>query len=284
MTQESLPEDSISAFLEAREQERRQSKPSNEALHRRLEEFAMATDAKAAAYAKLEADFTLLQAELQRTTIELERIQFQLQRTTSSASAKEELSSTQESQKILGLGEFETADVNDNTFNGHDFRAINDHPYVMNSVEQEHEASLGTHLLVEFYGCPDHKLKLENYIRSVIYKAVEAASATRIGGIFHQFRPYGVAGVAVIQESHFSIHTWPEHGYAALDFFYCGDLEIDKAIRICCVNLQPERIAYVSIKRGLQTPVESASGPSLARVQFSDGYRFDLTGSPAPVR
>jgi S-adenosylmethionine decarboxylase proenzyme len=57
------------------------------------------------------------------------------------------------------------------------------------------------------------------------------AEAHIVSGHFHQFSPYGVSGVLVIQESHFTIHTWPEHAYAAVDIFTCSpDLRVEAAI------------------------------------------------------
>jgi len=55
---------------------------------------------------------------------------------------------------------------------------------------------------------------------------VEAAKVARchvIKDVFHKFSPHGVSGVVVVSESHLAIHTWPEHGYAAVDLFTCGD-------------------------------------------------------------
>ena len=60
-------------------------------------------------------------------------------------------------------------------------------------------------------------------IEELMNEAALAAGATVVASVFQPFEPQGVTGVVVIEESHLSIHTWPEHGYAAVDFFTCGE-------------------------------------------------------------
>jgi S-adenosylmethionine decarboxylase len=60
-------------------------------------------------------------------------------------------------------------------------------------------------------------------VAEMMEQAAREAHATPIEKAFHRFQPQGVSGVVVIQESHLSIHTWPETGYAAMDFYTCGD-------------------------------------------------------------
>ncbi|WP_022850092.1 adenosylmethionine decarboxylase [Limisalsivibrio acetivorans] len=83
--------------------------------------------------------------------------------------------------------------------------------------------SLGRHILVELYGCEEDILSNTKLIQQEMENAADIAGATRVGSNFHTFSPYGVSGVVVIAESHLTIHTWPELGYAALDLFTCGD-------------------------------------------------------------
>jgi S-adenosylmethionine decarboxylase len=79
----------------------------------------------------------------------------------------------------------------------------------------------GTHLIVDFRGCT--RLDDPQHIERVLRAAVEAAGATLLGLHLHHFGPHlGVTGVALLAESHLSIHTWPETGYAAIDIFLCG--------------------------------------------------------------
>jgi len=82
---------------------------------------------------------------------------------------------------------------------------------------------LGRHLLVEFTGCDRAKLNDLNAIRTILMEAARKAGATVVNSTFHEYNPHGLSGVVVIAESHMSIHTWPEYGYAAVDFFTCGE-------------------------------------------------------------
>ena len=81
----------------------------------------------------------------------------------------------------------------------------------------------GRHLLLEFRGCDSRVLNDRPTIQALMEDAARAAQATIVDSLFHTFSPQGVTGVVVVEESHFSIHTWPETGYAAVDVFTCGD-------------------------------------------------------------
>ncbi len=83
--------------------------------------------------------------------------------------------------------------------------------------------SLGKHLLAEYYRCDESAINDVQKVEEALVKAAEIAGATVIGKSFHRFEPYGVSGVVVISESHLTIHTWPEYGFAAVDVFTCGD-------------------------------------------------------------
>jgi len=87
-------------------------------------------------------------------------------------------------------------------------------------------AVLGRHLMLELYDCPQSLLDNIPKIETVLLHVVRESGATLISKSFHHFSPYGVSGVVVIAESHLTIHSWPEHGYAALDVFTC-DPRID---------------------------------------------------------
>ena len=82
---------------------------------------------------------------------------------------------------------------------------------------------LGRHVLVEMHGCNSKKLDDFSLISKAMKDAAIIAGATIVGDVFHQFSPHGVSGAVVIAESHLTIHTWPEFGYAALDLFTCGE-------------------------------------------------------------
>jgi len=83
--------------------------------------------------------------------------------------------------------------------------------------------ALGKHIIVEFYDCDGGALNDFDLVRREMLNAAKLSGATVVGEVFHRFNPHGVSGAVVIAESHLSIHTWPEYGYAALDLFTCGD-------------------------------------------------------------
>lgn len=78
------------------------------------------------------------------------------------------------------------------------------------------------HILIELHGCPAGHLNDADAIQHAMTAAAVAAGATVIATSFHRFSPLGVSGVVLIAESHLTIHTWPERGYAAVDVFTCG--------------------------------------------------------------
>lgn len=111
--------------------------------------------------------------------------------------------------------------------------------------------SLGRHLILELFDCPAALLDDPEHVSQSIVKAVERSGATLIKPFFHQFAPQGVSGVAIISESHFSIHTWPEYGYAALDIFTCGDvIDMDAAVRSLKQDFQALSIQKMVLSRG----------------------------------
>lgn len=83
--------------------------------------------------------------------------------------------------------------------------------------------ALGRHLLLELYECPSEILNDTGIIQQIMIDVAKAVHATIIDTSFHHFSPFGVSGVVLIAESHFTIHTWPEYGYAAVDIFTCDE-------------------------------------------------------------
>lgn len=82
---------------------------------------------------------------------------------------------------------------------------------------------LGRHLVVEYVDCDKQALDDLRFLEEAMNEAVRRSGATIVRSVFHRYNPQGVSGVVVIAESHISIHTWPEYGYAAVDFFTCGE-------------------------------------------------------------
>ena len=78
------------------------------------------------------------------------------------------------------------------------------------------------HLLLELYRCDYEKLNDESFLRCALNKAAKLAKATVLNLISNKFEPQGVTAIALLAESHISIHTWPESNYSAVDIFTCG--------------------------------------------------------------
>lgn len=111
---------------------------------------------------------------------------------------------------------------------------------------------LGRHLIIEMYDCDPKLLDSIEKIRAAFVEAAEAAGSTVLGHSFHKFYPQGITGIVVVAESHLSIHTWPEHSYAAIDVFTCGNHTNPwKALEVLKRALKPGRISVMEIRRGL---------------------------------
>ena len=109
----------------------------------------------------------------------------------------------------------------------------------------------GEHYLVDLKGCDAELIKRVEPTREILLRAVEECGATLIDHRFHQFEPFGVSGVVLIAESHFSIHTWPEHGFAGVDIFTCGEMEAKIAIGSMHDAFGAREVAVKMIVRGL---------------------------------
>lgn len=111
--------------------------------------------------------------------------------------------------------------------------------------------SLGKHLIAELYDCNRDLIARVDKVEQILVDAVKASKATIVAPVFHQFNPHGVSGVIVIAESHFSIHTWPEYGYCALDIFTCGEIiDADTALQFLKEAFQAKSMSIMEIKRG----------------------------------
>lgn len=112
--------------------------------------------------------------------------------------------------------------------------------------------ALGRQILVEFYDCDRDVLNDEPLIRDIMLEGVRRSGATIVSDTFHTFSPHGVSGAVVIAESHVAIHTWPEHGYAAVDIFTCGET-IDPWViqKYLELGFGAGNVSSMEMKRGL---------------------------------
>jgi S-adenosylmethionine decarboxylase len=118
------------------------------------------------------------------------------------------------------------------------------------SVARDGLRHAGTHLIIDLWGGEhfDDAAVIESALRS----AVQTAGATLVHLHLHEFTAGGgVSGVAVLAESHISIHTWPERGYAAIDVFMCGSADPYRVVPIFRRAFKARRVAIAALLRGL---------------------------------
>lgn len=111
----------------------------------------------------------------------------------------------------------------------------------------------GTHLIFDFWGASE----LDNLelMEAALRECVDVCGATLLHIHLHHFTPNGgISGVAVLAESHISVHTWPERGFAAFDVFMCGDAMPEKAIPVLQRAFKPSSTNVNEQLRGLTTP------------------------------
>ncbi len=116
-------------------------------------------------------------------------------------------------------------------------------------VEQDGIVYAGRHLLIDIWQA--ERLSDADFIEQTLRQAVAASGATLLQIDLHRFTENGgISGVAVLAESHMSIHTWPECGYAALDVFMCGKCDPAKTLPVLQAAFRPGDLQVVEHKRG----------------------------------
>lgn len=114
---------------------------------------------------------------------------------------------------------------------------------------------LGRHLIIELFDCDKKIISDLNTVKELILEAVRISGATIVESFFHLFPPNGVSGIVVVAESHFSIHTWPEYSYAAVDIFTCGDsVDSRKALSLLKEGLKAKNVSMMELERGPTGP------------------------------
>ena len=106
------------------------------------------------------------------------------------------------------------------------------------------------HLLLELYKCDYEKLDDESFLRCTLNKAAKFAKATVLNLVSNKFEPQGVTAIALLAESHISIHTWPESNYSAVDIFTCGqNMMLELASKYLIESLMAKEHALRVIER-----------------------------------
>jgi S-adenosylmethionine decarboxylase len=119
-------------------------------------------------------------------------------------------------------------------------------------LEGSHIEYAGVHITVDIWGASG--LNDPERVERALRDATEACGATLLNVFLHRFEPQGITGVAVLAESHISIHAWPENGYAAIDVFTCGSCDPYKTVPVLQEAFEPSRVQVTEQKRGLSLP------------------------------
>jgi S-adenosylmethionine decarboxylase len=132
-------------------------------------------------------------------------------------------------------------------------------------------------LLLELNGCNTKLLNDIKRVEEILVSGAKIAKATIVGTHFHQFSPFGISGVVVIAESHLAVHTWPEHGYAAVDIFTCGEaLCPEIAAQYFVEQFQSRQPSLIELKRGMLSSPKPAKAAKDEKAVFAYGGLQEL--------
>ncbi len=126
--------------------------------------------------------------------------------------------------------------------------------------------SMGTHLIADAWQVPPELLNDPAHIEKVLSRAVEVGGATLINLCVHQFSPHGVTATATLAESHIAIHTWPEHGYFAVDLFFCGAGDPRAALATVLEGMRAGAHRSTLLERGFPESGAAGSMPLLHEI------------------
>jgi len=129
-------------------------------------------------------------------------------------------------------------------------------------------STLGRHVLIEFYGCPSEVIENNALIERFMNEAADYSGATIVESVFHHFNPYGVSGAVIIEESHLTIHTWPEYGFASVDVYTCGDsVNPWKAADYLSEKLQATKTESFEIPRGMADKIRQFAEQEIDQIK-----------------
>jgi S-adenosylmethionine decarboxylase len=111
--------------------------------------------------------------------------------------------------------------------------------------------TVGAHVLADFWGCQFEKLDDAELLMNSLREAAKTANMTVLAEEAYKFEPQGFTGLLLLAESHISIHTYPERGYAAVDVYTCGKGVTEKAIDYLKKVLAPTKTKEVVLRRGV---------------------------------
>lgn len=138
--------------------------------------------------------------------------------------------------------------------------------------------ALGRQIIIEMYNADIKALSSAEIVKDIFLEAAKESRSTVLWSYFHPFEPQGVSGVVVIAESHFTIHTWPEHRYAAIDIFVCSeDVLVSKAIEVFKTRFKTNDIIITGeLNRGLLSTDNSLEIPAPMSISQPELYTMSL--------
>ena len=111
---------------------------------------------------------------------------------------------------------------------------------------------LGTHILLDLKDCDREMLNDLSLVKDALISAAQEVGAKILGESFHKFSPQGVTGVLPIAESHLCVHTWPEHGYAAVDVFTCSQsIDTERVVESLIGKFKSRDPSVMMVNRGV---------------------------------
>jgi len=113
--------------------------------------------------------------------------------------------------------------------------------------------TIGYHYVIEASDCDSEILKDVNALKKILLEAARVGKMDVRSTYFYKFSPQGISGIVVVSGSHISIHTWPEHGYAAIDVYICGtESEPEKTIEYILEQIKASYAHITEIERGIK--------------------------------
>jgi S-adenosylmethionine decarboxylase len=118
-------------------------------------------------------------------------------------------------------------------------------------MENTHYSTKGVHIVADLWECDAQALNNEAYLKTLLHESARAANMHVVGETSHTFTPQGVTSILLLEESHISIHTYPEVHYAAVDIYTCGtDSQPQKALDMIVKSLHTQKANTKIINRG----------------------------------
>lgn len=128
---------------------------------------------------------------------------------------------------------------------------------ILTLVYNSDMSSLGHHVVLDLYECGSEKISDFAFMKNLMHQATVLAGCNVVSECFHEFNPAGTSGCIIISESNFCLHTWHEYNYVAIDLFYCGDVNIEAAVKYLIESVQSNKVQRTDLSRGILKIIKS---------------------------